>query len=721
LFKESGLLCFKTRLGDQGTLPSSSRGSKFSSITEFFRSPRTSGGGRRQPINEKHKSRAGWYLTCCDVYRSAGLPVDCISPGQTVMSQENSAVLARFSMFLYILPFVLCCVGGLLVCPSSVSDRGKPAISNVAMADDAFDLEMELLCLPASGSSVRQMHRLCEKIAKACGHVPQHIEELANLPADSHRERDLHRWVKRQPWRAVAPEAYEFELPYTADGIWETTVLHSAFLPHEFLSNLFNFPELFDELLCGEPGSLTSFWEHTAAMDPEWYARHPVQALHDDPGICIPCGIHGDDSGLYQSDKMLVISWGSVVRQLLTLDSRLLFAAVTYAHVVYGKTVETLYKVLAWSFNCMADGTFPSHDHNGREFTPAYQPKRFARAGQPLTQYGHRGLLAEIRGDWKWQVEAFNHQQHYGTKYICHLCRAHTNIPRLLYTHFKRTDQVRNTRVRHHQWRDWHGDRERPALSQIVGFNIWRCLPDAMHCFDLGVYQNLAAACLSELVAEGVWPGHEHEAFRRAHLEYKEWCQTKNQPFCPRFESGRLCPGGTVFPHFTQQSAKGAMTKHLILWLADVLRDRLPAVDRHAQLRYIMFQNFARFEEVCEEHDRFLPVPARDIVCRSIETALECLNTLHAECLAVRQFVWQIVPKHHMLTHIAYDFAARGLNPRRVTCYADEDMVGKVKKIMSRCHGATAGRMVLERYAILIGTRWWVRLAQLRGLRDIPE
>ena len=70
-----------------------------------------------------------------------------------------------------------------------------------------------------------------------------------------------------------------------------------------------------------------------------------------------------------------------------------------------------------------------------------------------------------------------------------------------------------------------------------------------------------------------------------------------------------------------------------------------------------------------------------------------------------------------MLTHMANDMAGGCfVNPRRVTCYADEDMVGRMKRIIRTCHGATAGRMCMHRYAILVGVRWWTRLQELRGL-----
>ena len=106
------------------------------------------------------------------------------------------------------------------------------------MAAEAWDLEMELLCLPSTGGSVHVMQRLASKISASCRDTPAHVVELAKLANNSHRERDLHRWVDRQPWRRLLPAVYEFALPYTEDGVHEHQVLHAAFLPHEFLASL---------------------------------------------------------------------------------------------------------------------------------------------------------------------------------------------------------------------------------------------------------------------------------------------------------------------------------------------------------------------------------------------------------------------------------------------------------------------------------------------------
>ena len=118
------------------------------------------------------------------------------------------------------------------------------------------------------------------------------------------------------------------------------------------------------------------------------------------------------------------------------------------------------------------------------------------------------------------------------------------------------------------------------------------------------------------------------------------------------------------------------------------------------------------------KHGRVLPLCARSAAASHMERALIHMNALHLESVEKNDFLYHIIPKCHMSTHLAYDFAADGVNPRRVTCYADEDMVGRVKRIVNRCHGKTAGTMSVERYAILVGTRWWTRLAELRGFRD---
>ena len=125
------------------------------------------------------------------------------------------------------------------------------------------------------------------------------------------------------------------------------------------------------------------------------------------------------------------------------------------------------------------------------------------------------------------------------------------------------------------------------------------------------------------------------------------------------------------------------------------------------------------FETTCDNHGRWLSPEATEQIATCMENGLLCLNVLAVEAESQRKFLWFMPPKAHMATHMAFDFAATGVNPRRITCYSDEDMVGRMKIIIESCHGATAGHMGLLRYAILVCTRWWTLLTKLRLNPDI--
>ena len=239
-----------------------------------------------------------------------------------------------------------------------------------------------------------------------------------------------------------------------------------------------------------------------------------------------------------------------------------------------------------------------------------------------------------------------------------------------------------------------------------------------MHCLDLGVYQSVAASCLFELVEWGCWDGEAiQESFYLAHAEYKVWCCFVGVPPCVRFERQKLITGPFDFPCFTQKQAKASQTRYLMRWLATVCSKPAVAYSEHGSMLRMMMTSFAMFEELCDKHGRWLPVPDRQLMAQHMENALVSMNAMHDVARNNGKYRWQLIPKCHMATHMVFDIAATGVNPRRTTCYADEDMVGKVKKIMTKCHGSTAGKRCMDRYAILVGTRWWQRLAELRGFR----
>ena len=108
---------------------------------------------------------------------------------------------------------------------------------------------------------------------------------------------------------------------------------------------------------------------------------------------------------------------------------------------------------------------------------------------------------------------------------------------------------------------------------------------------------------------------------------------------------------------------------------------------------------------------KFLTRDERSALIDRTEKALLAYNALAVESYDADVALYEVKPKHHALLHLAIDF---GLNPRRTSCYLDEDMVGRAKRIYVGCHGLSAPKRSLQRYIIIIGLRWTAAIRKLR-------
>lgn len=66
--------------------------------------------------------------------------------------------------------------------------------------------------------------------------------------------------------------------------------------------------------------------------------------------------------------------------------------------------------------------------------------------------------------------------------------------------------------------------------------------------------------------------------------------------------------------------------------------------------------------------------------------------------------LYKLRPKHHYLWHIIDDLGS-GINPRWMSCFAEEDLLGKLKKIGLKVHKNTSMRRMLERYLLYLTRR----------------
>ena len=314
-------------------------------------------------------------------------------------------------------------------------------------------------------------------------------------------------------------------------------------------------------------------------------------------------------------------------------------------------------------------------------------------------------------GDWKYIAEALMLSALWSAKYVCHLCRAHKTIRRLWWTNFARTDRLRRTRVSNKRYIGWNTNgpfRNQSVFIRLRGFNIWRVWQDAMHTLDLGLYQYIGPSVLFELVSNTrLWHATSRAGrLMQAHGAYKIWCKQHKvmNPIAP-FQAVSFRRKKSNIVQWTQKAAKGAQMKHFIFWLRDVCESSLDESNYHELVRLSLLNSIVEFESACAGEGRFPSTGTLPIIEDAVECMLHCYKYLANE--AKRSGLYHIVPKAHMHTHMGYDMAKKA-NPRRVHCYSDEDLIGKLKRILEHCHGLTAHTRALQRYIIWAALRWWI-------------
>ncbi len=536
------------------------------------------------------------------------------------------------------------------------------------------------------------------------------IAELAAM-ADHNGERKLHRWLNKTGWRQMLPELYEFDVPKIRKGTQagqREMMRHAAILPHEMFASMHTHARpVFEQILTGGAGNLQKWWaaeaENTSSTS-TWFRDHP--AIPGAPAeLRVPIGLHGDDAGMQGQESVTVLTWGSVAVEGPTLDTRLVFCMLKESESVKPDSLHKVLKVLTWSLTALAAGTFPAADEEGREFGPDHHPARAAAAGQPLTSEGHRGCWAEMRGDWNFLHESLHTRAYYGTNACCHLCAAVKSGPmERLYTNFARCCELRATCVTTGGWMEAAVADKASPLLHIPGFCIWRVYFDIMHTFDLGVLTHALPSALTELTAAAdVFPASTREGrLQLATRSYRSWCKANKIEAVAKEFGKRWCEG--PYPCIGQFQAKAAAIRSMVYWFKDICNVAAATRTLHGRLRATMMDAFVEADVIQRGSGRHLTPEAQIKLAAAMERALCAYNALAVEAIGANVRLWRLTPKHHAMTHIAYDNG--GTNPRKVSCYLDEDMVGRMKRIYMMCHGRTAPSTSLRRYIILCGLRW---------------
>ena len=116
-------------------------------------------------------------------------------------------------------------------------------------------------------------------------------------------------------------------------------------------------------------------------------------------------------------------------------------------------TLDSVFTILAWSFNALLEGTFPHSDWNGRPFPASSEHGK--RAGKPLAN-GYYGVVCSLVGDLDYLNKTLGLPHHGRKDSCCSMCKA-TGQGGATWKAFQVNAQWRNLIWSPAQWQAWPG------------------------------------------------------------------------------------------------------------------------------------------------------------------------------------------------------------------------------------------------------------------------
>ena len=374
--------------------------------------------------------------------------------------------------------------------PGGIHKRMHEAQEEIQQESSAHTLLMNLFaqgCISAV---------LCHQISQAVqrdvelagqGFVFPDLERLARIKEGRNVTRSVHNQLNQCQ---DLPQPCYAHIPFS-DGHHPSGIV----LPHELFAAIFHDKAQWQTMILPDPDQLPSFWDALdahPALD-----NHPVKQKKHFRTHALPMTMHGDEVpcmgvGKIWSRSVLNFSWCSLLANALggKMADIMLYIWGCFEKFCIQTTDNTLgtmdsfYRILAWSFQALYQGIWPKTDWRGFTFPDGSINAK--RAGKSLAG-GYSGVLLFLCGDLD-----------YFQKWL--QCPASTN-------HSKPCVQCKATFYGPSTWQDnrpvavWKGSCLTTAnwqthwktscpLFLLPGMSCWSIAYDFMHNFYLGWLQH---------------------------------------------------------------------------------------------------------------------------------------------------------------------------------------------------------------------------------------
>ena len=284
--------------------------------------------------------------------------------------------------------------------------------------------------------------QFCQKVAAACrtdletvleGYdISGELDKLASIGNSGNSiqscRRDLFNSVLQVPKLVGQVLMLPFKCAQAASG-WkqESTIV---LFPHETFACMFeHYTRAWQKLIYPGRDKVFEFW--SAMQSHPLLDNNPVRAIANYMTHVVPFWLHGDGVattgvGKAWAKMMDAVSFGSMLASGSTIDCCFISWAVYKVRCCkaggVGHTMHAYWSALAWSFDALFSGKWPTHDHLGNAYDPdSPQGKRADKPLVPLPDGTFlRGMLFNVKCDLDFSgndLELSNVGSHRGCTY----------------------------------------------------------------------------------------------------------------------------------------------------------------------------------------------------------------------------------------------------------------------------------------------------------------
>ena len=568
---------------------------------------------------------------------------------------------------------------------------------------------LEQFASGASGPSIQSLALAATKTG-ATGHDVDELASLGNFGTNPQHiaEQMVSKYCKSP--NVDLPEPYLLDVPVlvksNADCAYFVQKKQVAiFLPHDWFSWM---AEDKHELVSGL-ASLDTFWEEHDLLDPK-LEESPITS--DDWSKYVPMVLHGDGGAFQRNDSINVLSMRSLLSAANVGSSQLLLFAIPKACIhkssnLEEDTMHQVWKVLQWSFSYMFFGKHPEKDHLGMKWAP--KSWRASKAGAHLSESALHGWLFAITGDGEYFQNEFKLK---GASHndCCFNCSANkSTIP---HNDFRATAKWRGTVVRH------AGTCPTDHLvSQVPGV-VGECFAyDCLHVLEEGVAAHTIANCCFDFVIRPGWPGTQEDKckalFHKVLEQYQELgIDSSNR--IGMLKASNFCNPKKKYDCFPDLSGfKARQIRYLVPCFLEICKDQVVKGDDYTQHRMKCLENLEGMYSCMEAHHLHMPEHAFQAFKKYTDLCLQHYSRCSKISIKKSLLQWNTIHKHHLSAHLPAQ--AEFINPRFVTTYSGETMVGLMASLAHSCLNGTAAFLVPEKVCWRFRLGMWLRLANNDG------